>query len=316
VASLLSRGTAWALIVLWGGQSTVLAADTPLGNLVDFFFGGGAEAVQAMEAAAVAEVVAIDANAGGQYLPLIYKAAARELYFLKKLAQPTDEQYEPLKIAAAQAARDLAKEYALAEANGKSSEQWPRPGRYLSDALLKSAMAVLPPEAVAKYREEVEAREAAHEAACQAMMVRAIDNRLTLLPEQYEPLRAAVVKQWNKDQSLNLMIYLYDEYLQLPTPASLSSVLNDRQKSLLKAENHGRIHFGWEQDLGLQGWNDIGQELPGMEDLSQVRVEPAKSVETPAEGGEAKPVEAAAPAARPAAVVVPAQRVETQEVKP
>lgn len=284
-----------------------LAADSPLEELVEFFFGGGDVAQPAIMEFAPA-VVEFDPEAGGMYLPLLFKASARELHFAKKVCQPSDEVYAELKTAAARAARDLALEYAKAQHANQSTEEWPPPREYLAEALLTAFEARMP-EAAETYRRELEARHTANQAACQAMMTRAIDNRITLLPDQYEPLREIVGKHWDQRQSVNLMIFLYDEYLQLPQLEQLSPVLNDRQEKLLSAgNNHGRIHFGWEQDLGLQSWNDGGQEAPGLEDLSVVPVEPPPTKQDGAPADE--PAGADADAGVPGEIrAVPAEQI-------
>ena len=113
-------------------------------------------------------------------------------------------------------------------------------------------------------------------------MTRAVDRRVTLVPDQYEPLREAVAKNWDEDRHHSLMIFMYDQYLQLPPNKVLAPVLDERQEKILKkGNNYGRIHFGWEQELGLQGWNENGLELEGLEDLSQVDVDKEGAEDVP-----------------------------------
>ena len=279
-------------------------------DLVEFFFGGGGAAE--IEGGVIMDfqpaVAAFDPELGGTFLPLLFKASARELYFARKVCQPDDATYAVMKTAAAQAARDLALQYAKSQHANESTEQWPEPRGFLAEQILKSADGRVPVDAIERYRREVAERGRAFQSACQGMMTRAIDNRLTLLPSQYEPLQQVVAKDWQPQQYKNSMIFLYDEYLQLPALDTLKSALNDRQAQLLeRANNHGRIHFGWEQDLGLQSFNDNGQELPGLEDLSTVKVDPPTEQQptpdapvTPGVGGdaaEARPPVDAIPAA-------------------
>ncbi|MFV0444373.1 MAG: hypothetical protein ACK5Q5_12455 [Planctomycetaceae bacterium] len=300
------------------------AADSGMQGLLDLFFGRQKPAAQAVEVLApVAEAVALelDPNAGGEFLPLLFKCSARELHYLKKVTQPDDKAYADLKIAAARAARDLARTYAREKQANRRAENWSRPRPFITQALAKRASELLAPEVVAVYREEVEAREAALAAACQGMMLRAIDNRLTLLPEQIEPTRQAVVMHWRAEQSTNLMIFLYDEYLQLPDVRSLSKALNERQQRLLQSRNQGRIGFSWEQELGLAGRNDNGQEIAGLENLANVdvtpkpvaeqqdNVEPAQDEIRPQPGGPKRAAkDVAPPAAATEAVPEPATK--------
>ena len=122
----LNRVLCWcAALVLLNGASLAVAADSPLEKLVEFFIGGDEEVAAVVEMAVPDVAVAVGPNAGAQFRPLVHKAAARELYFVKKVCRPDDETYERMKTAAAKAAQELCREYAQAEQEGKSTEDWP-----------------------------------------------------------------------------------------------------------------------------------------------------------------------------------------------
>ncbi|MCA9053267.1 MAG: hypothetical protein KDA75_05485 [Planctomycetaceae bacterium] len=244
------------------------AAESPFKKLVDFLFDGAPQPA-AVDLVLPDELV-LGENAGAQFRPLINRMAARELYFVEKVCQPDEAQMQRLKAAVVKAAGDLAMDYAKAEHAGRAPYQWTAPRPFLANAIAAAAEGVLAPEALARYRQEVDAREQASQDAGQRMIVRVIDRRVTLHPDQYQPLLEAVARDWKTEEYHGTNYFQYEEYLQLPSAETLTPILDDRQeKALRQATNYGRIHFGWDQEFGFNGWNDNGIELEDLEDLTQ-----------------------------------------------
>ena len=256
------------LAIMTCAAAPLSAADSPIKKLVNFFFGGAPE--PAPLEMAIPDLLPLADDAGAQFRPQINRMAARELYYVEKICQPDAAQMEHLKGAVSKAAAELALDYAKSERAGRAAFQWTAPRPYFAEAIASAADEVLPAEAVARYREEVEAREQAFQDAGQRMIVRGIDRRVTLRPDQYEPLREAVAGAWDSGQYHGTTYFQYEEYLQFPSNESLSPILDDRQtKALRQGTNYGRIHFGWDQEFGFTGWNDNGIELDGLEDLTE-----------------------------------------------
>lgn len=271
---------------LWlvgGGVSC--AADNPIGQLLNWLVGGE-------QAQAVVEV-AVDPAAGEQFRPVLTQLLGRELHLIRKVCQPDEQQFAKLREAGQAEVTKLGLRIAQARQANRSTESWPRPRTELAAALAAKVSEIMSPEAAARFRTEIEAREAAQRSAAQQMMIVVMDRKLTLLPGQPEALSQALEKDWDDKLSRNMQIYLYEDYLQMPKETAVAQVLNDRQKSLYRRLNRrGTISFGWEQDLGLQWWGDNGAGGDEFGTLGEDRPSPPE---------EAAPVPAAESAAAPAA---------------
>lgn len=244
------RRLLWTVLLCMAAPCGVPAADTPLGELLNLLFRNRRAAVQ--EAVEAAEM-AVDVNAGAEFKPTLRGVLGRELHLVRKVCRPNEEQFAQIRAAGLAEVDTVARQMGAAQQSGRPFEQWPRPRQELSAALLAKVSELLPAEAAQAYRAEIEAREAAQRRAAQQMMFVIIDRRIMLLPDQYDPLAAALEKEWNDELSRNMQLYLYDEYLSLPETRVVAPVLNERQTKLYTARlnRQGRISFGWQRDLGL-----------------------------------------------------------------
>lgn len=275
------RAGRWVLLIALtcaAGPLTVCAADSPLGELLNFLFRQRREALA--EAVETVEVM-VEANAGAEFKPALKGLLGRELHLIRKVCRPNAEQFAQFRMVGLAAVDVLARKFAAAQDSGLPVEQWPRPRPELTAALLTKVRELLPAEAAAEYQAELEAREAAQRRAAQGMMLVIIDRKLTLLPDQFDPLAAALDKHWNDNLSRNMQIYLYDQYVPLPNVTTVAPVLNERQKKLYSAglAGRGRISFGWEQDLNLDAF---GQDAAGADEFGTLEAEAAQP---PAEEG-------------------------------
>lgn len=265
------RGGRWALLlalVFVAGPFRIHAADSPVAELLNFLFRQRRAAVEAVERA-------VEANAGEEFKPALRGLLGRELHLVRKVCRPDETQFAQIRAAGLTAIDVLARQMASAQQAGRQTDQWPRPRPELAAALLAKVSELLPAEAAEAYRAELEAREAAQRRAAQEMMLVVIDRKLTLLPDQYDPLAAALDKHWDESLSRNMQIYLYDQYLPLPDATTLAPVLNERQKKLYVVEGpRGRISFGWDQDLGL---NASGLGVDGADEFGTLEAEQAQS---------------------------------------
>ncbi len=268
------RRLLWMVLLCIAAPGGVPAADTPLGELLNLLFRQRREAVQ--EAVEAAEM-AVDVNAGAEFKPTLRGVLGSELHLVRKVCRPNEEQFAQIRAAGLAAVDAVARQMGAAQQSGRPIEQWPRPRQELSAALLAKVSELLPAEAAQAYRAEIEAREAAQRRAGQQMMFVIIDRRLTLLPDQYEPLAAALDKAWDDGLSRNMQLYLYDEYLSLPETRVVAPVLNERQTRLYTAgmNRRGRISFGWEQDLGLDGMGFVDARPDEFGTLGEEASQPA-----------------------------------------
>ncbi|MEZ6068100.1 MAG: hypothetical protein R3B90_20840 [Planctomycetaceae bacterium] len=208
-----------------------------------------------------------------------------QLYFFKKVCQPTDEQYASARQAAFDEAHQLARDYARMARNGGEFSTWPVAWERLADKLADEMRSQLPEETSQRYAAEIAARKQAKQIARQRMTIRAFDARATLLPEQYEPLREALAQDWGDRRGQSLQHFLYDEYLRLEIGDAAREVLSDEQERILSQENrNGTISFGWEQDMELQDWSGDDSELAGLEKFNGMKVSNSPPGE-PAAGG-------------------------------
>jgi hypothetical protein len=200
-----------------------------------------------------------------QFMPHLNKLLVAEIHFLRKVCQPDPETLARLRQAGEEEIVSIAKMYARLMRKNQHSG-FPDARELLSFALKKKAEELLPAAAARRYREELTARTEAGKQATQAMMTVILDRHLALTPQQYDQVAEAVGENWKEDWGQNLQVFLYDEYAPVPGPDVLNPLLNDRQRELLKDRaNHGRIHFGWEQDIAVFNWG-VGVALEELDE--------------------------------------------------
>lgn len=205
-----------------------------------------------------------------QFMPHLNKLLLAEIHFLRKICQPDPETLARLRQAGEEEIVSIARMYARLMRKNQHSG-FPDARELLTFALRKRVEESLPEDAARRYREELAARTEASKQATQGMMTVILDRHLALTPQQYERVAETVGENWHEDWGQNLQVFLYDEYAPVPGPDVLNPLLNDRQRELLKDRaNHGRIHFGWEQEIGIFNWGvgvalDELDEYPGEE---------------------------------------------------
>jgi hypothetical protein len=186
-----------------------------------------------------------------QFTPHLKKVLTAEIHFVRKVCRPDAEQLAAIRKAGVEQLDSVAKQYAKLQQGGRHSG-FPDARELIAAGLQKTIDEVLPEEAAQRYRDENAARIEARRQAVTAMMTTLIDRELALTPEQFDQVDRAIGEKWDDQWGRNLQMFLYDQYAPMPHASVLTPLLNEQQKEVWKGRvNHGMIHFGWEQDLGV-----------------------------------------------------------------
>jgi hypothetical protein len=258
------RRAGWFLIMAFslslGGGLGVARGDDGIDAVLRFLFGGNREA-EAQPAARVEQAVVEDVPADfeNQFTPHLKKLLNAELHFAHKVCGLDAEQFARLQESGRLTIASIAKTYGEQQ-NQHQSHEWPDAREVLTNDFQKQIDASLPADVATRYRDEIAARFGAKLQSARDMMVMLIDRKLSLTPEQNEQVANTLDEHWDPTWSRNMQVYLYDDYAPMPREDLLKSVLTERQQHVWASRmNHGRISFGWEQDLGLIGpLGDVG----------------------------------------------------------
>ena len=269
----MSRGVT-CLVWLLASISVPAQAQNPFGELFEAM--GNAIAPRRVQPAQVTDIAKIDAPRGfkNQFTPFLDKILTRELHFVQKVCDPSEEEFQKIHLAGRRSVERISKHLAQIEQRGQSS-QWPDPRSLVSDSLLAEIAGMLSAEVTEHYRREIEARNKAARRAANAMMVAQIDEIVLLLPGQYDDLTAVLDEKWDQDWDSVLSRLNYPQYMQLPSATVFSHLLDEQQRRVWGlTPSRPPVRFGWQMELGFQNnIMDNGHELPEFPDPSPKPVE-------------------------------------------
>ena len=221
------------------------------------------------------------------YTPFVTKVMTAELHFLKKVCEPTDEQFDKFHETGLLAVALTCKHYEDLQKIRQAASEWPQPQERITAALARAVDQSMSAEVAQRYRDELKARQEAHRAASAGMMLVHIDQQLMLAPDQYQAIREALEKDWNSGWSTGIRLFMYPQYARMPESHVLRPHLTDRQRKLWSARpNHGTVNFGWQMELGMQDFFGAGVELQAFEKKPIRKLKPAPQEADVGEGPE------------------------------
>lgn len=208
----------------------------------------------------------VKADFVNMYTPFVKKVLTTELYFVKKVCQPADEEFDEIHRAGLLEVAITSKHYEELQKIRQSANQWPDPRVRISAALMKQIKESVSDEAAEKYSQEIAARAEAHQDAAAGMMLVHIDAELLLSPDQHDEIAETLKGKWNKAWSSGPRLFMYPQYARLPESHVLRPHLSDLQRTLWsQRSNNSSVNFGWQMELGLQDWFGVGVELEAFE---------------------------------------------------
>ncbi len=129
------------------------------------------------------------------------KVLNAELHFVKKICNPTDEQFAAIHRAGLDEVNELAQLFAIQQRVLTKTQDILDPNARISSALSDAVRAVIPDrESADRYAEEIKARSESRRAATAGMIVTVIDQHAFLDPAQQDSLAAALLE--NSDSEL------------------------------------------------------------------------------------------------------------------
>ncbi len=166
------------------------------------------------------------------FTPPLKKVLTAELHFVKKICNPTDEQFDKIHVAGLAKVNELAQLSAIQQRARTKSPDLSDPNGRIASALVEAVKEILPSETAARYAEEIEARVEARRAATVGVIVTLIDQQVLLDPAQQESLAEALRENWNHDWSSAQIAVMYPMYATLPDADLLDPQLTTLQKKL------------------------------------------------------------------------------------
>ncbi|WP_437227467.1 hypothetical protein SH661x_000365 [Planctomicrobium sp. SH661] len=238
---------AW-LVMFIGGAPGTSQAQTFFENLARGL-GFGRQAVPVPQA-----LDPEDPDLVNEFSPKLNQLLKAELYFVQKVCQPNAEQLTEFQKTGKAEIVSIAKLMAQKQ-NQQHTEEFPQPRKLLTAAFVKKGTEILPPEAAKRYQDEIELRVKDRQETNASLMVSQIDRELHLTETQFQDIQAAVQKDWRPEWSRNVMVFFYPDHAPWPAFKTIRPYLDEKQQTLSQNNaNRSTIFFGWESDLGLDGW--------------------------------------------------------------
>lgn len=225
--------------------------------------------------------IEVDADFSNKFTAPLRKMLNAELHFVRKVCEPTDEEFAAIYRRGIQVVAKMARHYETQEQAGQRANTWELPAKVFLRELPIEFSELLTPEKLVRYTTELEARKKALDDAARGMTVVAIDADCFFTPHQIDAVDQHLQENWSQAWSRNHQMYMYTQYMPLPSTAELGDQLTDAQaKNWSARSNRGRVSFGWEFDFGAQ--NHIAGNNNGLPPIA----EPAPIVN---EAGQAEP---------------------------
>lgn len=195
------------------------------------------------------------------FAPELTKALMAELHFFKKVCQPTEEQFERIHRDGLAAVNELAHLFAI-EQRTSSRKKAIDPHEHIAAFFLRSIEDLLPDrEVVARYQEEIAARDQMRRAAAAGMIVAMVDQRAMLDPAQQDNLEETLLANWNKSWSNAATIVISPMYATLPSADVMQEELTPLQRKLWAYRPQSRtVRLPWNFEMNavkFLGVNDL-----------------------------------------------------------
>jgi hypothetical protein len=221
-------------------------------------------------------VVARDANDAPAFEQTFRKLLTAELHFVRKVCQPTDDQFNQIHRAGlgAIAALNINRVgVAIPDTRGSTNSLTKvDPNDAIAAALANTIKQVMSEEVWSRYTQEIQARAELRRRASAAMIVQMIDREAVLSGEQFELLEASILEHWSPETSDAYTVMAYPMYATLPDASVLRSHLSSLQHRLWAYRpNFRNVSLPWTMQLGLNEF--LGAEL---EPFPVPRVEPTQ----------------------------------------
>jgi len=187
------------------------------------------------------------------FTPPLKKVLNAELHFVKKICNPTDEQFAAIHRAGLAEVNELAQLCAIQQRVRTKTSDLADPNARIAFALMDAVRVIIPDsESVDRYSEEIKARSESRRAATAGMIVTLIDQQAFLDPAQQDSLAAALLENWNPDWSGAPIIVMYSMYSTLPDADLLRPHLTALQQKLWTYRPPQRsVRLPWDFELNV-----------------------------------------------------------------
>ena len=264
-----------------------------------------------------AQVQAVRGRVAVPQLLKIKELVARELYFVKKVCNPSPEQFQTISDSAATKTTEMQAMYAE-YGKTRKPDTWPRPEAVITRHLQQVVKETLSKTVSQTYTRELEARKNANDLATASLVANFIDSHVSMSAAEIENATEKLAELDTTKNAQTPVVYLYQHMLPLPPLENFPAILTPEQHTLWKLQSHTKYSGGWVNYFNSNNFLSVVHP-PGTiiqpEVLEKFQIiEANKVMIVPARPAQARPAQARPAQAKPAQAK-PAQAKPAQ-VKP
>lgn len=185
------------------------------------------------------------------YTTMLKRRLTTELHFLRKVCEPSAEQFKLIHQEGLDAVESLAIDYAELQRKRTDVNKWPEPRAFLCDVLQQAVVKVMDDATAAAYQDEIDAREESLRDANVAVVMNLVDGRVVLDADQMAEISDKLKRDWNPDWSSGIVMFTYPQYAVLPSSDVLRPFLSPLQQQLWSYRPTRRnVRLSWQLMFG------------------------------------------------------------------
>lgn len=185
------------------------------------------------------------------YTTMLKRRLNTELHFLRKVCDPSAEQFKTIHQEGLDAVESLAIDYAELQRKRTDVNSWPEPRAFLCEVLHQAVAKVMDEATAAEYQDEIDARAEALQDANVAVVMNLVDGRVVLDADQMALISDKLKRDWNPDWSTGTVMFMYPQYAVLPNSDVLRPFLSPLQQQLWSYRPKRRnVRLSWQLMFG------------------------------------------------------------------
>jgi hypothetical protein len=176
-----------------------------------------------------------------QFAPMFRQLFKAELHFMRLVTDATKAQYDAVAADGEAAVKSAVRKYANAMQRGGEYAD-PRIG--ITDAISKSIESHFSAEQAARYRKEIELRNAARKKLIVTNLVAMIDRTLLLQPDQRQKITDVLANNWHDSWNQTQILMYGGRYMPLMPDDKITPILSEKQREVWRSIPKNQVRFG------------------------------------------------------------------------
>jgi hypothetical protein len=182
-----------------------------------------------------------------------------EYYFIRNICDLTPDQRRQLAREGERAVKDAARQFAelqqkMMQGGWRPGTQYPDPHKVLEEVLSKSVTGLLSPGQQARFKEELEKRNANRKQVVLDNLVAKLDQDLVLSAEQRGKISECLSSHWDEAwcQSLNMLMNIEHYFPNIPDNLIVPFLTENQQKSWRRIPKNQNVFWGFSFDVNME----------------------------------------------------------------